>query len=97
MIGRASQERDDGALPVLRAEEAYEAVERTTRVYPYFSVVVALCVGVVLGGGLPAWVVRLLMMSGARLAAAHLVDAMSPSSEARSEPALGPLRVTETG
>lgn len=79
---RGSEIVDDGALP-RRLEEAHHQLERATREYPYLSLAVAAGVGMVLGGGLPSWAARLVVMSGARVAAARWVDALLPPSRSR--------------
>lgn len=61
-----------------RLADVHEQIERTARAYPYMTVAAAVGVGVVLGGGLPSWAARLLVMSGARVAAARWVDALLP-------------------
>src|SRR5690606_21173122 len=73
-----------------RVREGHALLERTAAEFPYASVAAALGVGVVLGGGLPTWAVRLVVMSGARLAAARWVDAMARSTERLPAPTVAP-------
>jgi hypothetical protein len=80
MIDEPLVEPEDAFATTIR--EAHAAAERTTREFPYASVAAALGAGVVLGGGLPSWAVRLLLTGGARLAAARWVDAVAQAAEA---------------
>lgn len=61
---------------------AHVQLEETTRAYPWGAMAVAVGVGVVLGGGVPTWALRLAAASATRIAAAHAVQALiTPSHD----------------
>ncbi|MEZ4321645.1 MAG: hypothetical protein R3F61_29495 [Myxococcota bacterium] len=57
---------------------AHSRVEESVRTYPYVAMAAGLGVGVVLGGGIPNWALRLAASGLARVAVAHAVSRAMP-------------------
>jgi hypothetical protein len=55
------------------ADAARVQVEDTVRRYPYASIAAGVGVGVVLGGGIPSWALRMMATSATRLVVAEAV------------------------